>query len=185
VTGDALDLAMMVFEHTEGAERAYSRVPRDGTGVAWAQEVAFAEHHRHDRLVVRGTIAGHFVDADDDEAFIGRRTVEGALGGAAAGAFLGPPGFAAGLVGGGLAGSVSEEHSGPRIRSALFDEIRRQVPQGSSALILLAPPAHVDAMVSGLAGEGGRLVRHTLDAEAARALRDAVADSPSAAPAPE
>jgi len=32
----------------------------------WAKEVAFVEHHRRDRIVVRGTFAGHYVDADDE-----------------------------------------------------------------------------------------------------------------------
>jgi hypothetical protein len=38
-------------------------------------------------------------------------------------------------------------------------------------------------MVSALDGRGGRLVRHQLSAEGSQALQDAVADSPSAAPA--
>jgi uncharacterized membrane protein len=134
--------------------------------------------------VVRGTIAGHYVDADDEESFIGPRTAEGAIGGAALGVLLGPPGVAVGLVGGGLAGSVSEEHRGPHLRGALFEEIRLEVPEGSSALLLLAPPADVDAMVGALEGQDGRLVRHHLTAEDAAALKAAVADSPSAAPRP-
>lgn len=174
-----LDLALMVFEHTEGAERAYSRVPTEG--LRWAREIAFVEHHRHDRLVVRGTLAGHYVDADDAEDFIGSLTSEGAVGGAAVGALLGPPGLAAGLVGGGLAGSLAQERSGPHLRSALFDELRREVPEGSSALILLATPSDVDAMISTLEGQDGRLVRHHLTSDAASALQAAVADSPSAA----
>jgi hypothetical protein len=52
-----LDLALMVFEHTAGAEKAYSCAPREVGGVGWAQEVAFVEHHVGDRIVVRGTFA--------------------------------------------------------------------------------------------------------------------------------
>jgi uncharacterized membrane protein len=179
-----LDLALVVFHGTEGAEQAYSRAPREVGGVTWAREVAFAEHHRHDRIIVRGTFAGHYVDADDAEAFIGRRTAEGAIGGAAAGALLGPPGFAVGLVGGALAGSVSEEHASEHNRSAFFDEVRNEVPEGSSAVILMAPAEHVDAMVGALDGRGGRVVRHRLSTEAVEALQAAVAASPSAAPPP-
>ncbi len=175
-----LDLALMVFEHTEGAERAYSNVPRETTGIRWAQEIAFVEHHRHDRIIVRGEFAGRYVDVDDAEKFLGRKTVEGALTGAVAGVIFGPPGLAAGLVGGGLAGSISEEHSGERLRSALFDEVRNDVPEGSSAVMLLAAPEHVDAMVASLQGHGGRLVRRSLTPEVAQALQDAVADSPEA-----
>jgi uncharacterized membrane protein len=180
-----LDLALMVFAHTEGAERAYSDAPGEMAGVPWAREVAFVEHHRHDRIVVRGEFAGRYIDADDEQEFIGRKTVEGALTGAVAGAVFGPPGFAAGMVGGGWAGSVAEEKSGPQLRSAFFDEVRNDVPEGSSAVILLAAPEHVDAMVAALEGRGGQLVRRRLSAEAAAALEAAVADSPRAAPPPD
>ena len=177
-----IDLALMVFERIDGAERAFSCAPGEVEGIPWAQEIAFVEHHRRDRIVVRGTFAGHYVDADDAQAFVGPKTVEGALEGAAAGALFGPPGFAAGLVGGGVAGSVAEEHSGPQLRSALFDEVRSEVPQGCSALILFASPEHVGAMLGALGGQGGRLVRHALAPRTAEALRAAVAGSPSAAP---
>jgi len=184
VAASGLDLALMVFKHTEGAERAYSDVLGRAGAAPWAQEVAFVEHHRHDRIVVRGEFAGRYVDADDSEEFLGRKTVEGALTGAVAGALFGPPGFAAGLVGGAVAGSVSEEASGPRLRSAFFDEVRNDVPEGSSAVMLLAAPEHVDAMVEALEGHDGALVRRTLTPDAARALEDAVAASPPAAEPP-
>jgi uncharacterized membrane protein len=79
---------------------------------------------------------------------------------------------------------VSEEHSSEHLRSALFDEVRNEVPEKSSAVILMAPPAHVDAMFSALDGHGGRLVRHQLSPEAAQVLEAAVAGSPAASPAP-
>lgn len=176
-----LDLALMVFEHTEGAEQAYSRAPREIEGVAWAREVAFVEHHGRDRIVVRGTFAGHYVDADDEEHFVGPRMAEGAVAGGTAGLLLGPAGLAAGFVAGGIAGGVATEHAGPQLRGELFDEVRKEVPQGSSAVILLAPAEHVDAMVAALEPLGGRLVRHHLTPEATQALQAAVAASPSVA----
>jgi uncharacterized membrane protein len=184
MTEQGLDFALVVFHGIEAAEEAYSRAPRELNGVAWAPEIAFVEHHRHDRLAVRGTFAGHYVDADDAEAFIGPRTAEAAIGGAAVGAVLGPPGFVVGLVGGGLAGSVSEEHASAHNRSAFFDQVRAEVPERSSAVILMAPPEHVDAMVGALDGHGGDVVRHSLTPEAVAALQAAVATSPSAAPPP-
>jgi hypothetical protein len=109
VETEGLDLALMVFAHTEGAEPAYADAPAQVAGVRWAQEVAFVEHHRRDRIVVRG----EFADA-----------------------VFGPPGFAAGLAGGGLARSVAEERSGPQLRSAFFEEVRCDMPEGSSAVVL-------------------------------------------------
>jgi uncharacterized membrane protein len=179
-----VDFALVVFEHTGGAEQAYSRAPRRVGGVDWAQEVAFVEHHHRDRLVMRGAFAGHYVDVDDEQDFIGRQTVEGVLAGGAVGALFGPAGLAVGLVGGGMAGGVAMEHSGPRLRSALFDELRTEVPEGSSAVVMFAPPPHVDAMLSALEGHGGGVVRHRLTADDARILAEAVAGSPSVAPRP-
>jgi uncharacterized membrane protein len=175
------DFVLIVFDHTERAEHAYADAPKRVRDVNWAQDVAFVEHHSHDRLVIRGSFAGHYLDADDYDAFIGTRTAEGALAAGAAGLLFGPPGVAAGLVAGGIAGSVSSEHSGPRLRSALFDKLRAEVPEGSSAIIQLAPPEWVDATVDALEQQGGRVVRHRLEPDTARALKDAVAASPAAA----
>jgi hypothetical protein len=42
----SLDLALLVFDHAEGAERAYADV-LDASGQApWVHEIAFVEHHR-------------------------------------------------------------------------------------------------------------------------------------------
>lgn len=181
---DGLDFALMVFHHPEGAEQAYSRAPDSVGGVVWAREIAFVEHHRRNRIVVRGTFAGRYVDADDEQEFIGHRTAEGVVAGGAIGVFFGPLGLAVGLVGGGVAGGVSEERASPQLRSAFFDAIRQDVPEGSSALVMLAAPAHVDAMAAALEGHDGRLQRHHVSAEDARALEAAVADDPQAAAPP-
>jgi uncharacterized membrane protein len=178
------DFAFVVFDHTEGAEQAYSRAPRSVDGVAWADQIAFVEHHRRNRIVVRGTFAGRYVDADDELEFMGGKTAEGAVAGGAVGVLFGPAGLAVGLVGGGLVGGVAQERSSPHLRSAFFDEVRREVPEGSSAVIMMASPDHVDAMVSALEGHGGRVVRHHLTADEAKALADAVAGDPAATPPP-
>ena len=52
----------------------------------------------------------------------------------------------------------------------------------SSAILLLASPEHVDSMVAAFEDRGGRLVRHHLTPQAAKALEGAVAGSPRAAP---
>jgi uncharacterized membrane protein len=174
----SLDIGLLVFHHIEGAERAYAAMLETAGTPPWVHEVSFVEHHRHDRVVVRGTFAGRYVDIDERGDVIGKRTGEGALTGALVGVVFGPPGLAVGLVAGASAGGLSEAERAPQLHSAFLDELRSEVPQKSSALLLLAAPEHVDAMVAALEGHGGRLVRHHLSAEAALALEDAVAGHP-------
>lgn len=180
----SLDLAVVTFGHTEGAEHAYADV-LDVVGEApWTREIAFVEHHRHDRIVVRGNFAGHYVDIEDEGDLIGKRTAEGALTGAVVGAFFGPPGLAVGLVGGGTIGGASQASAVPELHGAFFDEVRSDVPQGSSAVILLASPEHVDAMVAAFEPKHGRVVRRHLSPEGAQALEAAVTGSAIAASEP-
>jgi uncharacterized membrane protein len=181
----SLDLAVLVFPRIEAAEHAYADVIEAVGDAPWTHEIAFVEHHRHDRIVVRGTFAGRYVDVDDEADVIGKRTAEGALTGAVVGAFFGPPGFAVGIVAGGAVGGLTEAGHIPALHSTFFDEVRADVPEKSSAIVLLAAPEHVDAMVAGFADHGGRLARRSLSPTAARALEAAVAGSPPAAPAPQ
>jgi uncharacterized membrane protein len=177
------DLALIVFDHTEGAERAYAAVLESSGPRPWLHELAFVEHHRHDHIVVRGTFAGRYVDIDDRGDVIGRRTADGALAGAAAGLLFGPPGFAVGLVAGATAGGLSEEERAGHLHNAFVDELRATVPERSSALLVMAAPEHVDALLAALAGRHGTVVRHGVEPEAAAILQDAVSAYPLVTPA--
>ena len=177
----SLDLAVLVFPHIEGADHAYADALDTAGEQPWTREIAFVEHHRHDRIVVRGTFAGHYVDVDDQRDFMGRKTAEGALTGAAVGLLFGPAGMAAGLAAGGTVGGLREA-SAPELRGALFDEVRADVPEGSSAVALLAAPDHVDAMLAAFEGSRGRPIRRHLTPDAVSALEAAVEESPQAAP---
>ena len=105
---DARELAVLTFDHIEGAERAYADARGRANDAPWLREVVFVECHRHGRIVVRGTFAGHYLDVDDVADAIGHDTAVGAVAGAVVGLAFGPPGFAAGLVAGGIAGGVHE-----------------------------------------------------------------------------
>jgi uncharacterized membrane protein len=176
----SLDLALEVFPKTEHAERVYADVRAAVGDVPWVHEIALVEHHRRDRIVVRGTFAGHYVDVLDQRDLIGKRTGEGALTGAIVGTlFGGPPGLAVGFVAGGVAGGVAEAGI-PELHGTFFDEVRADVPEGSSAVILLASADHTDAMVAAFEGHGGTLVRRHLSPEASLALEAAVAGYPPA-----
>jgi uncharacterized membrane protein len=174
-----LDLALVVFDTLEGAERAYAQARERADGEPWVEEVAFVEHHAHDRIVLRGTIAGRYAQVDELGDVVGRDVAIGALTGAFLGAILGPPGFAVGLVGGAAIGGYLESiwHSTDP-PGMLFDLLRREVPKGGSAVVLLAAPEHVDLMLRAFEGLGGQPVRQSLPDEAVDALLAAVEGVP-------
>ena len=174
----SLDLTLIVFDHVGGAERAYAEVLGASAASPWVHEIAFVEHHRHDRIVVRGTFAGRYVDEDDEsDVVIGKRTAEGALTGAIAGVLFGPAGLAVGLVSGATVGSVGDGREA-RLHDALIDEVRAEVPEKSSAIVLLASPEHADAMIAAFDGHRGRLIRHRLSPQGAEELENAVVGRP-------
>ena len=94
---DARELAVLTFDHIEGAERAYADARGRANDAPWLREVVFVECHRRGRIVVRGTFAGHYLDVDDVADAIGHDTAVGAAAGALVGLAFGPPGFAVGL----------------------------------------------------------------------------------------
>jgi phage tail tape-measure protein len=147
-----LDVALVSFPAQHGAISAFAASPNDA---AWKQEVAFVERHHNGRMSVRGTFAGHYVDVDESDHTSEPGTVEGAMIGALVGAIfgLGPPGAAFGLVFGGAVGAVVGKPTQVEAQpETLVDELRAAVPKGGSAVVLLAAPEHVDALlVSSLA----------------------------------
>jgi uncharacterized membrane protein len=178
---DAQELAVLTFDHIEGAERAYADARGRANDARWLREVVFVECHRHDRIVVRGTFAGHYVDVDDVADAIGHDTAVGAVAGAVVGLAFGPPGFAAGLVAGGIAGGVHESavHT-PQESGALFEEIRRDIPEGSSGIVALVSADDSAALIEALHERAVRLTHHRLSDTEAATLQAAVVQAPPA-----
>lgn len=173
------ELTVLRFPTSEGADQAFADVRERDGHAPWMDELAFVEHHRSGRLVVRGTLAGHYVNSEGDGDVIGRDTGAGALTGALTGAIFGPPGLAVGLVGGAAAGGMVQAAEAEQLDGDLFTEVRDAVPEGSSALVLLAERQHVDAMIDALRGTTARVaIRRTLSDDAMAALEAALADAP-------
>ena len=133
-------VAVVTFPHPERAEHAFAEARAKERGAAWLEEVAFVEAHRHGRIVMRGTFAGHYLDVDDVGDVTGQDTAAGALTGV----------------------------------------VRADIPEGSSAIVVLGPPADADAMSEALAGHGGRPTRHELTRETAQAFDALLARAPRA-----
>jgi uncharacterized membrane protein len=179
-----LDVALVSFPTQHGAVSAFSSGPGDAP---WRQEVAFVERHHNGRVAVRGTFAGHYVDINESDHTSGPGTFEGALTGAFVGAVfgLGPPGAAFGFVLGGVLGAVvgrpTEVETEPQ---TLVDELRAAVPKGGSAVVLLAAPEHVDALLADLAGTAGEVTRRELSAGQSAALESELKAAPIASSGP-
>ena len=174
-----IEVGFATFSGVHAAEHAFAEA-RDGEpGAAWLGDAAFVEVHRHGRIVVRGTVLGHYVDVDGLEDAIGPDTVAGAVVGAVAGLPLGPSGFAAGLVGGATAGGAVEA-SQTTTQGPAFDAIREHVPDGSSAVVVVADPQRIRAMYRALFAGADTFVRHRLSPEAEAELRAALAETPRA-----
>jgi uncharacterized membrane protein len=183
----SLDLALIRFPgETKAASLFGAMRTSEGSHPApWTHEVALVEHHRNGRMSVRGTFASHYVDVDEADQVSESGALEGALTGALVGAIFGPPGFAAGLVLGGTAGAEGGRPTKVEaVPKPLVDALRSSVPEGASAIGLLAAPMHVDAMLSALGDTDGAAFRGTLTAEQASALRAMVNGAPMASAGP-
>jgi hypothetical protein len=143
---DPLDVAVARFSGIAGAEQAFAAARDRDPGAGWIGDTAFVEVHRDGRIVVRSSVAGHYVDLDGEGDVIGRETGIGAVVGAAVGFLLGPPAFAVGVVGGATVGGVREARHVPTPAGPAFDVLVEQVPEGASAVVVVSDSERVQAM---------------------------------------
>jgi uncharacterized membrane protein len=147
-----LELAVVVYPHIADADHAFADAYEIDKEALWLREAAVVEHHRHDEIKVRGNVGGQWLDAEDEGDVIGKKALEGTLTGGVVGLlFAGPAGLAAGLAVGGTAGGIAQAHSAPHRHGAFLDEVRADVPEKHSAIVLLAAAEHVDRMAAALA----------------------------------
>ncbi|HEY5144828.1 MAG TPA: DUF1269 domain-containing protein [Solirubrobacteraceae bacterium] len=184
-----LDLALVRYSGQTAASAAFGTMrDRVGGDAPWTHEVALVEHHHNGRIALRGTFAGHYVDVDEEDHLSQPGAAAGALTGGLIGlVFLGGPiGMAPGLVVGAAvgaeAGKATEVEAEPE---ALVEELRAEVPRGSSAIVLLAEAGHVDAMLAAVEGGRAEVVRRTIDGDELDALVRSVDATPFASAGPQ
>jgi uncharacterized membrane protein len=168
-----MELAVMAYAHVDDADHAFADAFEKDKDAAWLSEAAIVEHHRHDRIDVRGNVGGQYMDTEDEGEVIGKKTLEGALTGGLVGLAFGPAGLAAGLALGGSAGGVAQSHATPHAHSAFLDEVRADVPPKSSAIVLVAAPEDIDQMAATLQSgrRKGQLTRRELSDEIVSVLQ--------------
>ena len=167
------------FSGIEGAERAFADARDWDPAADWIDDAALVEVHRDGRIVVRGSVAGHYVDLDGEGDVIGPDTGRGAVVGAALGILFGPSAFAVGLVGGATAGGAVEASRVAKAKGPVFDAIREHVPQGSSAVVAVSTAERVRAMSEALGGAAETFEDHLLCPAAEAELRSVLADAPA------
>jgi uncharacterized membrane protein len=182
VTCIMTEVGIATFSGVHGAEHAFAEARAGEPGAGWLGGAAFVEVHRRGRIVVRGTVLGHYVDVDGLGDVIGPDTAAGAVVGALAGLPLGPTGLAVGLVGGATAGGAVEAGQITEPQGPAFSAIREQVPEGSSAIVVFADGERIRAMYSALFPAADTFVRYRLSPAAEAELRAALAETPVAAP---
>jgi uncharacterized membrane protein len=186
----SLDLALIPFEGEGTAVKRYaaakdrsSKSGRRRVDAPWTRDVGFVERHHNGRLLLRGTFAGHYLDVDETDRFSQAGAGEGAASGGLIGVLGGPPGIAVGLVVGMFVGArVGNMQDVEDEPEALAAQLREAVPRGSSAIVMVAPEAEVDEMLTALGLDGQEITRRTLaDGETAalEASLDAAPRSPS------
>jgi hypothetical protein len=147
-----IEVGIATFSGVHAAEHAFAEA-RDGEpGAGWLGDAAFVEVHRRGRIVVRGTVLGHYVDVDSLGDVIGPDT-----------------------AGGAVEASQSTEPQGPA-----FEAIRERVPEGSSAVVVVADPERIRAMYRALFAAADTFVRYRLSPETEAELRAALAETPRA-----
>lgn len=181
-----LDFALARFDGEGTATERFSAARgRSGPDPPWTREIGLVEHHHNGHLLLRGSFAGHYVDVDEADHVSQKGAGEGAVAGGVVGAFLGPAGFAVGIVLGGIIGSqVGNPNETEAEPQALTDQLRAAVPRSCSAIVLIAPAAEVEEMLSAIGEVAQGTIRQTLTAEQTAALEASLSATPPAAPAP-
>jgi uncharacterized membrane protein len=174
-----MELTVVDFKGRSAAALAFGALHERAGDAHWKREVALLEHHRNNRIALFGMVAGHYVSADEEDHLSKKGAVVGGLIGAALGVALGPPAVAAGFVAGGAIGaefaSPDEVEKQP---GALVERLRAEVPQGHSAIVMLAEPDHVEQMLAVLAPLDADVRRETLSNEELGAIDEALRYAP-------
>ncbi len=170
----------MCFTHDDGADSAFGAVRQRDPDAAWIGEAALLVHHHNDRITLNGTVLGRYVSADEQDHISQPGAAVGGIVGGLLGLVLGPPASAAGIVvGAALGAKVGPADETEPEPDQLMDDLRAAVPKGSSAIVLIADVAHVDAMLAAL-GDAGTATRRDLGPDEVAALGASVASAPPA-----
>ena len=164
------EVGFLAFEGTEAADRVVGSLRKAGA-THLVNDVAVLEHH------ASGKFSLH---AYSDETTRGSKVVGGIAIGSLTGALLlGPLGFLAGALGGGLVGSTlgGRDPHDLGLSDEFMAGIREALPPDSSAVLVLGEPEVVRQLVGEVrSGDIAvrKEIRHPLTGEQAESIRTAL-----------
>ncbi|HTZ85930.1 MAG TPA: hypothetical protein VMB05_04615 [Solirubrobacteraceae bacterium] len=167
-----LDAALVWFDGQNTAiARFASALERSDAEEPWLRELGFIEHHRDGRLLLRATVAEHDLDDPDSDHVCTHASGVCSRAVGLLGALLRSPAVATALL---PDRSIGERAGGPNATETetepFVQRLRRALPSGCSAIVLVATAADVDELIVAI-GEGARgTVRRTLTSAQEAAL---------------
>jgi uncharacterized membrane protein len=183
VRDEPLHFALARFERPDSADAMFATACERSAGRPWLRKVAVVECHNDGHLVLRGTVAGHYIDVDESDRVSEPGAQRGSVIGGLLGTLLGPPGLAVGLLLGTAAGSRTGTPTDvePEPKS-VADQLRDALSPGTSALLMVAERSAVTEMLEAIGPQAAAVKEGTLTVDAQAAL---AADLDQAVPAHE
>jgi hypothetical protein len=178
-----MDFALVAFDRVDTAAEAFATArDRSGATSRWWDQVALLEHHMGGHLVLRGTLAGHYVDVDESLHVSESGAAKGWRTGALIGSLLTPAGLAVGSVLGAVIGSQEGEPSERDPEPTLLvDKLRGAVPAPGSSIVMIGEAGAVDEMLSAAQLGVASVTRRTLSRDELAVLDIALSETPPAA----
>ena len=162
----SVEMVAVAFDGTHIAEHELSalRTPRTDP---WLTDVAVPEHHHSGRYSMKATSPDY-----GKEDHVGAGIALGGGTGLLLGMIAGPLGLifwgTMGAIGGAAAGAHDAGAFDP-----IVDEVKAALPDGTSALILVAETPTAEQLVSAVGARGLRVIRQELTEDQVRQLRQA------------
>lgn len=165
-----VEMAAIAFDGTYAAEGELSNL-RVSRVDPWLSEVAVLEHHHSGRYSMKATSPDY-----GDRDHVGAGIAIGGGTGLLLGLIGGPLGLlfwgAVGATLGGAAGAAKSSAEGGAF-DPLVDEVKDALPDGTSALILVADNPTAEEFVSAVRARNRQVIRHELTDEQVEQLKQA------------
>ena len=126
----------------------------------------------YNAALIAKNLAGLTSVKEDQDLGAGRGSLFGALVGGLIGLLAGPGGAIVGAAAGAATGGLVAKKTDLGFEDGFLDDLKRALPPGSSALLLLVEERWGEAVARVLLGQGARLYRHAVRTDIIARLAD-------------